>query len=256
MDSVVTTAPHDAILSGVPNAADRLVERDVPGGATTSLQVKAGRVIRFDCTSDRANVSLLLFAADRVDRLNVPDTLKAQLSARIRPPMVLMSDRGTALASMIGSSLDWHDALTGHGTDAQLEALHGPSSYAADSNGWRRSARRGFLVELAKYGLRDRDLHATVNLFSKVSTASDDRGSLTFIPDHAHAGDWVELRAEQDLLMICSAAPHPMDTGPFWQPGGVHLTVRPAPPWTEEDPCFQFRPESARALQAAREVLA
>jgi urea carboxylase-associated protein 2 len=253
VDSVVTTPLQKLDAS---NLTGHLVDRELPGGAATSLQVKAGRVIRFDATSDRANVSLLLFAADRVDRLNVPDTLKAQMSARIRPPMVLMSDRGTALASMIGSSLDWHDALAGHSTDAHLEAVHGSSSYAADSNGWRRSARAGFLVELGKYGLRDRDLHATVNLFAKVETASDVRGTLTFVPDHAHTGDWVELRAEQDLLLVCSAAPHPLDTSPFWQPGGVHLSVRPGAPWTDDDPSFRFRPESARALLAAREVSA
>jgi hypothetical protein len=46
--------------------------------------------------------------------------------------MVLMSDAGRALLSLTGSSLNWHDALTGHSTQDQVEKKHGPSSSAAD----------------------------------------------------------------------------------------------------------------------------
>ena len=101
----------------------------------------------------------LLFAAhDPIDRLNVPDTLKAQMSARVTPPMVLMSDRGIGLASVTGSSLDWHDCLGGHSLEQHLERF-GPTSYATDANEWRRSARAGLLSELANAlaRLSDRD---------------------------------------------------------------------------------------------------
>jgi uncharacterized protein len=231
-----------------------LLDHEIPGGAAWSVQLRRGRAVRLTATGAGANATMLLFPAfDPVDRMNIPDTLKAQMSARIRPPMVLMSDRGVGLASVTGSSLDWHDAISGHSTDAHL-ARFGPSSYHADRNECRRSARAGLISELAKHGRGGADLHACVNWFSKAATSGDDRGSLTFVPGHARAGDWVELRAEVDLLMLLSSAPHPLDTA--WAPAGVRVQVAAAEPGADDDPSVTFRAESARALQQARAVFA
>jgi urea carboxylase-associated protein 2 len=228
-----------------------LLDETVPGGAAWSAVVTRQRVVRLQAETAGANVSLLLFAAHRPwERLCVPDTLKAQMSACVRPPMVLMSDAGKALVSMTGSSLRWHDALTGHSTQDQVDARFGRSSYAGDGNGWRRSARTGLLCELAKHGLGERDLHATVNVFSMVVPAGDELGSLAFVEAHAAAGDWVELRTEDDVLIVLSTAPHPLDPAEHWSPSGVRVTVRTAPPPQPDDPTRLFREEAARALEA------
>jgi uncharacterized protein YcgI (DUF1989 family) len=222
---------------------------DVPGGAAWSLRVRHGSEVRFTALGAGANASLLLLAADHpVDRLNLPDTLKAQLSACIRPPMVLMSDRGLGLASVTGSSLDWHDALCGHSTDKHVRRF-GPSTYQVDRNDRRLSARTGLLSELRKHGRDRADLHACVNLFSKVAVADD--GGLSLVADHCSQGDWVTLRAEIDLLAVLSTAPHPLATS--WAPAGVRVTVGQAP---REDGPRLFRDESARALQQSALVTA
>jgi urea carboxylase-associated protein 2 len=225
-----------------------LLTHTLPGGAAWSLQVAKGRTITFTAEANRANVSLLVFAAaHRTDRMNVPDTLKAQYSACIKAPMVLMSDRGVGLASVTGSSLPWHDALCGHGLSG-----YGESSYGTDRNAWRRSARTGLLSELTKHGRSGADLHATVNLFSKA--ALDDAAGLSFVADHARAGDWVTLRSELDLLLVMSTAPHPLD--PIWQPADVRVELRRAAPVEADDPSRTFREESARALDQAGFVFA
>jgi hypothetical protein len=229
---------------------------EIPGGAADSLRLRRHRALTLTCLGAGANVSMLVYAADNpLDRLNVPDTLKAQMSARLAPPMVLMSDLGRALASVTGSSLDWHDAVTGHSLDEQVERRHGPSSYAADSNGWRRSARAGLLDELWKHGLGARDLHANVNWFTKVVPAGDSRGALEYVPGHAVAGDWVTLRAEQDLLIVLSTAPHPLDPAEAWRPSGVRLTLEAVAAPGETDPSRTHRAESARALAVTERSL-
>jgi urea carboxylase-associated protein 2 len=228
---------------------------DLPGGAAISLVIPRSDVVRLTTLGNGGNASMLLYAAGGpYERLNVPDTLKAQMSARITPPMVLMSHLGKALCSVTGSSLDWHDAITGHSTDAQVLARFGHSSYAADRNDWRRSARRGFLDELWKRDLGARDLHACVNWFSKVVPADDDLGTLTFVEDHASAGDWVELRAEQDVLLILSTAMHPMHPATQWQPRGLRVAVSHGSPADRDDPSWLFREESGRALELAHGV--
>jgi uncharacterized protein YcgI (DUF1989 family) len=227
--------------------SDVLLSHDVPGGAAWSALVRAGRELRLTALGNGANCSTLLYAAhDPVDRLNIPDTLKAQMSACIRPPMVLMSDRGIALCSVTGSTLDWHDCITGHSLDAHV----GPSSYHVDRNDWRRSARAGLLSELRKHGRNVTDLHACVNFFTKIAIADDTKGSLTFVPEHATEGDQVTLKSEVDLLIILSTAPNPLD--PQWAPAGVRVEIRAAPAHSEGP----HRSESERALQAARAVFA
>ena len=230
------------------------MSHDVPGGAAWSVLVRAARVVRMTALEPGANVSTLVFAAhDRVDRLNVPDTLKAQMSAHVQVPMVLMSDRGLGLASVTGSSLRWHDAVCGHSLDVHVERF-GPSSYGADRNAWRRSARHGLLSELRKHGLGPADLHACVNFFSKVATSGDEAGTLTWVDGHTAAGDWVTLRAEVDLLVVLSTSPHPL--APAWAPGAVRVEVEPGEPYGDDDPSMTFRDESRRALLSSREVFA
>src|SRR4051794_7783521 len=130
--------------------SERLLTHEVPGGAGWSLQLRAGRLLTLTALGPRANCSTLLYPAhDPVDRLNVPDTLKAQMSVRIRPPMVLMSDRGVGLASVTGSSLEWHDCLGGHSVGAHVERV-GASSHAAQRHGGRPPGPAPVLGELAE----------------------------------------------------------------------------------------------------------
>lgn len=227
-----------------------MTTHDIPGAASWSLGVRHGRQVRFTALADGANASVLLYARDASDpdRLNVPDTLKAQMSARITPPMVLMSDRGLALASVTGSSLDWHDALCGHSTDEHLERF-GPTTYQEHGNARRLSARSGLLSELRKHGRGRADLHATVNLFSKVGIDSD--GGLRLVEDHCREGDWVTLRAEVDLLLVVSTAPHAL--AKRWAPAAVRLEMGPAP---ADDGPWRFRDESRRALEQSARVVA
>jgi len=237
-------------VSGTPS----LWVHELPGGAAWSAPIRAGRLVTLTALGDGANASVLLVGADRLDRLNVPDTLKSQMSACVKAPMVLMSDRGVALASVVESTLDWHDCLTGFGHDTHL-ARHGTSSYAADRNDWRRSARTGLVSELTKHGLGDADLHGCVNFFSKVAIANDGPASLAFTPGWSNAGDTVTLRTEQDLLLVVCTAPHPLDPGAY-APAGVRVDVTPAEPVAAGDPSLTFRAESARALDAARRLVA
>lgn len=226
----------------------------VPGGAAWSSPLRAGRLVTLTALGDDANVSVLLYGPDRLDRLNVPDTCKSQMSACIKAPMVLMSDRGLALASVVASSLDWHDCLTGFGHDRHLERF-GPSSYGKDRNDWRRSARTGLVSELTKHGLGEADLHGCVNFFSAVVPGDDDRATLTHRAGHARSGDSITLRTEQDLLLVLSTAPHPLSQAPY-RPADVRIDVTPAPVPDLDDPSRLFRAESARALEMTARVVA
>ena len=226
---------------------------EIPGGAADSLRLRRHGKLTMRALGADPNVAMLIYAlGDPTERLNVPDTLKAQMSARIKPPMTLMSDMGRAMATVTDSSLDWHDAITGHSLARQVEAKFGPSSYAADRNARRRSARDGLLDELWKHDLGARDLHANINFFTKVAASGDERGTLTYVPGHADERDYVTLRMEIDVLVVLSTAPHPLNPSTTWDPAGVQLLVATGlsePP--RKDRARTWRAETGRAMELA-----
>ncbi|MEU0092230.1 DUF1989 domain-containing protein [Kribbella sp. NPDC006257] len=197
-------------------------QHEIPGGGFWSFPVRTDRMIKLTALGPDANATMLLFGPDRLDRLNIPDTMKAQMSARICPPMVLMSDRGLALASVVASTSDWHDCL----------------------NGFSATARTGLLIELAKHGLTEDDLHGSINFFTKV--ALDDDTKMTHV--QSAPGGTVELRTEQDVLVVLSTVQHPLSQQ---DPAGIRIEVLPA---TEQHQ--PQRDEAARALEMSRRTLA
>jgi len=110
--------------------------------------------------------------------------------------------------------------------------------------------------ELTKHGLGEADLHGSVNFFAKVGIADDARASLRFEKGHSAQVDSVTLRTEQDVLIVLSTAPHPLDVDSDYQPSGVRVEVSVAQPVdASTDANWRFRDEAARALEQSRRAL-
>ena len=213
-----------------------------------SMRVARHRTIRLTALAPGANLSALFFQADNpLDRLNLPDTLKALHTAKLTAGHVLMSDMGHALASITEDSLGWHDPLAGFITPEIVRASFGEESYQERRNEFLRNSHDNFLVELAKHGLGIRDLVATVNFFSKVT--ADAEGRLHFHPGHCKGGESVTLRAETNLLAVFSNCPHPMHPPGDYPRVPVEVSVSPGIPPTGDDFCRNFRPECTRAME-------
>ncbi len=117
-------------------------------------------------------------ATQPLDRLNLPDTLKAQYTAKLTTGHVLMSDMGHVLFSITADEIGWHDPLGGHGDASLVQGKYGERTYQEARNEWYRNAHDNFLVELGKHGLGRRDLVANVNFFSRLD--ADEEGRLHF----------------------------------------------------------------------------
>jgi urea carboxylase-associated protein 2 len=219
----------------------------VPGGGHWSYRLPRGTTLRITALDAGANLSLVLYSAqEKLERYNMPDSLKAQHTAHYTRGHVLMSDMGRAMASITADSLGWHDPLGLLLDNRLMHEKYGDHAYQQYRNGMYRSGRDGLLIEIGKYGLGKRDLIAPVNFFSKV--AVDGEGRFNFVPGHAQAGDYVDLRIDMDVIAAYSAAPHPLDPNPAYTPGKVGLAVWRSGPAPAEDYCRRFRPENARAL--------
>ena len=224
-----------------------LWEETLPGSSTWSHILKRGTALRLEALEDNCNVGALLLNADNFsERLNLPDTLKAQHIARLTTGAVLYSDMARILCSITDDTLGWHDPLGGCSDRKLVEKRYGASTYQAARNHWHQNAFDGFLIELEKYGLNSRDLMMNINFFSKVEVHDD--GSMHFIPNHSKAGSAVELRAEMNTLILLNTCQHPMDPEPVYAQRPVKLTLKKVEAPGPDDICRTSRPENARGF--------
>ena len=163
-----------------------LTEEDIPGGAMWSYALKRHHTLRLTAMESGANVGAMFYHLNHpLDRLNLPDTLKAQHTAKLTAGNVLLSDLGHVLCSITEDTCGWHDPLAGHSTAAMVRAKYGLSSYQQERNAFHRNARDQFLIELGKWGLGKIDLVANINFFSKVMVNAD--GKMQFIGENSIA---------------------------------------------------------------------
>ena len=223
-------------------------EETLPGGGHTSFVMKKGQLLRLTDIEGGANVSLMLLNADeKSERLNLPDTLKGQHTAKLTAGHCLYSDMGRVLAAIVTDTCGWHDSFGGVLNAAEVAEKYGAGRYQELRNGFYRNGCDNLLVELGKWDLRLEDLLMVLNLFSKVSV--DETGRFCFHPGHSAAGSYVELYAPMNTLVVLTALQHPMDPSPHYAPRPVHLMLRDASDEQILEGCKTSRPENLRALQ-------
>ena len=227
---------------------DRIVyEETIPGGAMWSYVLKRHRSLRLTDVEGGANVGALFYNRDHLlDRLNLPDTLKAQHTAKLTTGHVLFSDLGRVLCSISADTCGWHDPLAGHSTATMVQKKYGVSRFQERRNEFYRNARDQFLIELGKWGLGKPDLVANVNFFSRVT--ADQEGKLKFEKENSPPGSYVDLRAEMNVLVVLNSCQHPMDPEPEYNPRPVRLTVWSSDLPAPDDLCRNSRPENQRGF--------
>lgn len=233
-------------LSSIP--PDRLLwEELVPGGNHWSGLMRRGNMLRLTDLRGGANVSALFYnAEEKLERYNMPDTLKAQHTAYLTAGNVCFSDMGRVLCSIVADSVGWHDTWCGTSDATMLRERHGEQRFQTHRNAMHRNGRDGLLIELGKWGLGKRDLVANVNFFSKA--VSDEAGRLRYVPGHSREGDGLDLRFEMNTLVVLSTAPHPLDLRPEYDPAPVRLSAWRGQPVASDDPCRKSCPQNERGF--------
>lgn len=224
-----------------------LYEETVPGGGHTSFILRRGQTLRITDLEGGANISLMLLNAEQPsERLNLPDTLKGQHTARLTAGHCLYSDMGRVLAAITADTCGWHDAFGGVLDAAEVREKYGAGRYQELRNGFHRNGVDNLLVEMGKWNLDLQDLLMVLNLFSKVTV--DAEGTFHFVPGHSQAGDYLELYAPMNTLVVLTALQHPMDPNPQYAPRPVRLSWMQSHSDGVDQACRHSRPENARAF--------
>ena len=224
-----------------------MYEARLPGGSHWSLIIPKGTLLRLTDEEGGANLGLLFYnPKNLLERYNAPDTLKCQHTFKLTEGHCLYSDMGHIFCSIVEDSTGWIDTVGGTSNKAKVSARWGSRDYQRDRNLWLQNGYDSFLVEVAKYGLGERDLAANLNLFSKV--AVNDGGDLQFVSDHSPAGATISLRFEMETLVVMHTCPHPMNPAAEYPRKPVRYALLEADPVAADDLCLNSRPENGRGF--------
>jgi hypothetical protein len=231
--------PEPTALEGAPISPEAVIHREtVPSGWYTSLLLHSGEALRIIDDAGKASVSLLAWRAeDTSERINCADTIKVQWSAAISKGRVILSDMGRVVFSLIEDTSGAHDLLVGGST---------PASVLASSGIAGRNAQDNFLAAASKIGLGVRDISPCITFFAPV--ALDAAGHFVWKEDRKRLADFVDLRAEMNLIVVASNCVHPLNPSPKTAGGPVTLIRHRVPAAGPQDLCRTASPEAIRAF--------
>ncbi len=178
---------------------DILEDTVIAARSSWSRIVRAGEMLRIIDLEGKQAVDFLCWNAnDLEDRYAAADTMKInQTGIFITKGTTLFSVGLTPLFTITEDSCGFHDTIGGC-CSAELNKFR----YDVEK---QTGCRENFLFEMKKYGLGKRDMAANLNFFMYVPVDKD--GNMDMGPSISKPGDFLDLRAENDVLSIISNCP-------------------------------------------------
>jgi len=239
------TVPADSIADppeGV-RAEAMLWDETLGAGGYASKELGRGARLRLIDLQGDACVSMLVFNAERpVERLNIADTLKVQWTANLQKGVILLSDMGQVLMSIIEDEAGTHDPFCGPSNERGNTQLYGHGANWSD----RPNARQRLLLGATKFGLGVRDVHPCVNWFKAVRIRPD--GTTLFQGGPFAPGRSLTLRAEMSVIVVLANCPHVLDPRPQYLATPLRVSAWRGPVTPPDDPIRDATPEARRAF--------
>ncbi|MGV1910245.1 urea amidolyase associated protein UAAP2 [Agrobacterium vitis] len=168
--------------------------------APFSTVIKKGQILRIEDSYGQQAIDTLFYnAKDFSERYSNQDTMREQGAAYISTGTKIISNDGRVMLTMTADSCGRHDTSAG--------ACSCESNTVRFGHGTKylHACRDNFVLEVAKHGMSKRDVVANINFFMNVPI--EPSGQMTIVDGISAPGDYVELQAEMDVLLVISNCP-------------------------------------------------
>ncbi len=173
---------------------------DLPARKPWSHLVKKGETLRIvDAHGQQAVDTLFYNAHDYTERYSAQDTLREQGSAYVVAGTALVSNEGRIMARVVANTGGAHDTSAGACSCESNTVRFGHHVK------YQHACRENFVMEVSKYGMTKRDIVPNINFFMNVPVEPD--GNLAIVDGESKPGDYVEIVAEMDVLVVVSNCP-------------------------------------------------
>lgn len=168
----------------------------VPPGSPWSRRLARGDGLRIVDLEGRQAVDFLAYdaAAPTMNRYNAANTVKFAGTIYLTAGHQLFDDAARPMMTIMADTCGRHDTLAGCcSAEANIKRYGEPGLANCKST---------FIQALGEHGLAARDLVMNVNFFMNVPVRPD--GTTAIEDGRSRAGDYVDLRAEMDLICVVS----------------------------------------------------
>nr|WP_235017140.1 urea amidolyase associated protein UAAP2 [Tistlia consotensis] len=175
-------------------------DRTVPANSPWSELLEQGQALRIvDLEGQQAVDTLFYSARDHGERYSSQDTVAAQGSPYITTGSRLLSNEGNVLATVIADTVGNHD------TSAGACSVESNTVRFGHHTRYMHACRENFVLETARWGMTKRDIVPNINFFMNVPIRPN--GDLAILDGLEGRGNYVEVRAEMDILCVISNCP-------------------------------------------------
>ncbi|MGA9026006.1 MAG: urea amidolyase associated protein UAAP2 [Steroidobacteraceae bacterium] len=175
----------------------------IPAGDYWIDILDQGQCLRIvDVEGNQSADTLFFNAADVSDHYSAVDTVRAQRNVYLSTGSKLLSTSGNLLAELVADTVGRHDTIGG-----ACASESNTVRYALEKR-TMHSCRDSFLLAVAhndRFGLGKRDITHNINFFMNVPVTPD--GGLEFADGLSGPGQYVELRAAMDVIVLISNCP-------------------------------------------------
>ena len=188
----------------------------VPAREPWSVNMRKGEILRIVDLEGQQAVDFLCYNADdSTDRYNAANTIKLNGNIYLGKDAGIWSVRARKLMTFVEDTCGSHDTLYGC-CSVEIDDVR-----FGKNNG--RGCQDNFETELAKHGLDSKDVVANINLFMYVPV--ENNGDIAIAPGVSKAGDYVDLRAEIDVLAVLSNCPEALNNAAGGAPTPIRVIV-------------------------------
>lgn len=166
----------------------------------TAFELAAGDRLRVIDPMGQQVADCIAFAhTDRQEWLSSGRTLDYNGTIRLTTGNILYSNRSRPMFTIVADTVGRHDFLYSPCSPEMFSILY-------NTTGHHPSCFENLWQNLGRFGISPDQIPTTFNIFMNVAIAPD--GALSVLPPCSRAGDYLELRAELDLIVgltACSA---------------------------------------------------
>jgi uncharacterized protein len=206
----------------VRDAKRAVQDHFVPAQSPWSGIVKRGQVIRIvDLEGQQAVDTLFYNAHDFAERYSSQDTVRHQGAPYVTTGTAILSNEGNVMLTVVADSCGRHD------TSAGACSCESNSVRFGHATKYLHACRENFVLEVGRHGMTKRDIVPNINFFMNVPI--EPNGELAIVDGVSRPGDFVELRAEMDVLCVISNCPQINNPCNGFNPTPVRVLV-----WDED----------------------
>jgi uncharacterized protein YcgI (DUF1989 family) len=165
-----------------------------------AFELKRGQILRvIDPEGEQVSDLVAFSKADVREWLSSGRTFDYNNTIYLTAPDVLYSNRSNPMLTIVRDTVGRHDFLLTPCSPEMFRKIY-------HATGDHPSCFENLAVSLGPFGIHPDTIPTTFNIFMNVEISAD--GKFEVLPPRSRAGDFIELRAEMDLIVgvtACSA---------------------------------------------------